>query len=165
MRSWARNIALFGLSLGLLAACDEGAFETAPATTASSSGAGGSGATATSTSDAATSGTTGSSTATASASGTGGSGGMSGSGGSGGTSGSGGAGGGGCTPVAQDASATGKACTVSGDCPDGYTCWTFNGLVSQTLCAILCETTCECPAGTTCKLQSDKGGSWYQCLE
>jgi hypothetical protein len=163
MRHRARYFVSFGLALGLLPACGDDAFEpAATTTTASSSGAGGAGGAGgatgatTSTTDAAT--TTGS-TSTSATTGAGG------AGGTGGTGGSSGEGGGGCVPKALDATATGKDCTVDTDCPDGYTCWTFNGFAVQMLCAILCEATCECPTGTTCKLQSDKGGSWKQCLE
>lgn len=164
MRPWAWYFAPLALAAGLLAACGDDAFETSSATSTSASGAGGAGGSGATSSTASTGSTTSSSTTTGTTTTTATTG-AGGSGGSGGAGGSSGEGGGGCVPKAEDATATGKDCTVDTDCPAGYTCWTFNGFAVQTLCAILCEATCECPAGTTCKLQSDKGGSWKQCLD
>ena len=55
-------------------------------------------------------------------------------------------------------------CNRDVDCPTGYTCQPFAGIVFQLSCQILCTQDCECPAGYTCDEIADKSGStWHQC--
>jgi hypothetical protein len=69
-----------------------------------------------------------------------------------------------CVPITDDASAIATDCQVDADCPDGYTCQPFVGVVLQQQCQILCEATCECPMGLTCNETVDQGGvPWFQC--
>jgi hypothetical protein len=68
-----------------------------------------------------------------------------------------------CEPITEDASGIGVDCMNDGECPEGYTCQAFEGIVLQQLCQILCTQDCECPAGLTCIEVSDKSGSWHQC--
>jgi hypothetical protein len=69
-----------------------------------------------------------------------------------------------CQPITDDASAIGQACGDDGDCPEGYTCQGFSGIVFQQSCQILCAETCECPNGYACTFTVDKSGiPWYQC--
>jgi hypothetical protein len=69
-----------------------------------------------------------------------------------------------CDPLAADSSAVDQPCGDSGgDCPDGYTCQPFNGIVLQMKCEILCTEDCECPDGGTCEEFADKAGAWTQC--
>jgi hypothetical protein len=49
-----------------------------------------------------------------------------------------------------------------GDCPSGYVCQGFSGVVFAQSCQIRCET-CTCAGGSTCTRVSDKGASWMQC--
>lgn len=172
MRRLAWLFSCLGLSASVFTACSDDAFVKDSSSGASGSGgSGGATASVTTTStdasstDASATSTDASATATTGAGGSGGEGGSHGPGGTGGGTGQGGSGGGeDCTPKALDASATGQSCMLDTDCPAGYTCWTVNGFIVQTVCAILCADTCECPDGTACKLQSDKAGSWNQCV-
>lgn len=69
-----------------------------------------------------------------------------------------------CVPITEDASGIGSECAVDGDCPAGYTCQPFAGIVLEMSCQVLCEQTCECPAGLSCIAVADKSGaSWNQC--
>lgn len=69
-----------------------------------------------------------------------------------------------CEPITEDASAINQDCVADGDCPDGYTCQEFNGILLQQTCQILCEETCECPDGLSCVEVEDKLMiPWHQC--
>lgn len=69
-----------------------------------------------------------------------------------------------CQPITEDPSGIGGECTNDVDCPAGYTCQPFAGIVFQLSCQILCTQECECPAGYTCDEIADKSGStWHQC--
>ena len=68
----------------------------------------------------------------------------------------------GCVPPTSDTSAIGTSCTSAADCPSGYVCQPFIGIVLQQTCEIRCETAC-CPSGTTCQMVADKAGTWLQC--
>lgn len=74
-----------------------------------------------------------------------------------------GGGGGACEPITEDASAIGLDCAGGGPCPEGYTCHDYNGVLLQQQCAILCEASCDCPAGSRCEQQSDKVARWLEC--
>ena len=73
-------------------------------------------------------------------------------------------GGGGCSPITDDTSAIGVACGNGQGCPAGYTCQGYSGVVFQEACAILCAEDCDCPAATSCEMQSDKTGTWMECM-
>jgi hypothetical protein len=69
-----------------------------------------------------------------------------------------------CSALSTDASAFDKTCVNTIDCPGGYTCQPFNGIVLSYSCQVLCQRDCECPAGRTCQAVSDESGaSWKQC--
>lgn len=69
--------------------------------------------------------------------------------------------GGACT---NDTSAIGNDCTSDGDCPAGYVCQGFSGVIFTQSCQILCAPgACPCPSGTACTTVGDKGGTWMQC--
>lgn len=69
-----------------------------------------------------------------------------------------------CVPITEDPSGIGSECSNDGDCLDGYTCQAFQGIVLQMTCQVLCEQTCECPAGLACIEVADKSGvAWQQC--
>lgn len=69
-----------------------------------------------------------------------------------------------CQPITEDPSGIGGECINDVDCPAGYTCQPFAGIVFQLSCQILCTQDCECPAGYTCDEIADKSGStWHQC--
>lgn len=69
-----------------------------------------------------------------------------------------------CEPITEDPSGIGGECINDVDCPAGYTCQPFAGIVFQLSCQILCTQDCECPAGYTCAEIADKSGStWHQC--
>lgn len=69
-----------------------------------------------------------------------------------------------CQPITEDPSGIGGECINDVDCPVGYTCQPFAGIVFQLSCQILCTQDCECPAGYTCLEIADKSGStWHQC--
>ena len=56
-------------------------------------------------------------------------------------------------------------CNDDGDCLAGYTCQPFQGIVLEMSCQVLCEQTCECPAGLVCTPVADKSGAaWNQCM-
>jgi hypothetical protein len=68
-------------------------------------------------------------------------------------------------PITDDDSAIGVDCESDGDCPDGYTCQPFSGIVLQMQCQILCEEDCECPDGYSCMQIVDKTMMpWNQCV-
>lgn len=70
-----------------------------------------------------------------------------------------------CEPITEDASGIGLECENDGDCLDGYTCQAFQGIVLTRQCQILCEQTCQCPAGLGCVEIADKSGvPWHQCM-
>ena len=72
----------------------------------------------------------------------------------------------GCEPITDDPTAIGDPCTGNGDCPAGYTCQPFSGIVPQESCQILCEQSCECPQGFQCVQVTDKSGiPWMQCSQ
>lgn len=69
-----------------------------------------------------------------------------------------------CEPITDDPSFIGGECINDVDCPDGYTCQPFAGIVFQLSCQILCMEDCECPLGYTCLEIADKSGAtWHQC--
>ena len=69
-----------------------------------------------------------------------------------------------CEPITEDPSGIGGECINDVDCPAGYTCQGFAGIVFQLSCQILCTQDCECPLGYTCVEIADKSGStWHQC--
>jgi hypothetical protein len=69
-----------------------------------------------------------------------------------------------CDPITEDASAINNACNSDLDCPADYTCQPFQGIVLQMTCQVLCEQTCQCPAGLSCIEIADKSGAtWGQC--
>jgi hypothetical protein len=70
-----------------------------------------------------------------------------------------------CVPITDDPSGIGGECNNDGDCLAGYTCQSFQGIVLEVSCQVLCEQTCECPAGLVCTPVADKSGmSWNQCM-
>lgn len=67
---------------------------------------------------------------------------------------------------AADANAIGTDCTMDADCPAGYVCQGFSGIIFTQSCQIRCDlTACPCPGATTCRMVGDKGGTWMQCVE
>lgn len=68
-----------------------------------------------------------------------------------------------CTRITEDTSAIGNTCSDNTDCPTGYTCRSFSGIVLQQRCEIICQQSCQCPNNYACQTASDKGGSWMQC--
>ena len=69
-----------------------------------------------------------------------------------------------CVPITEDPSGVGIQCESDMDCLPGYSCQPFQGIVLQTSCQVLCEQTCECPAGLACLDVADKSGmAWHQC--
>lgn len=68
-----------------------------------------------------------------------------------------------CMPITEDPSAIGQACMIEADCPAEYTCQSFQGIVLQQTCQILCTMDCECPMGLVCVPVMDKAASWMQC--
>lgn len=68
-----------------------------------------------------------------------------------------------CMPITEDPSAIGQACMIATDCPAEYTCQSFQGIVLQQSCQILCTMDCECPTGLVCVPVMDKAASWMQC--
>lgn len=70
-----------------------------------------------------------------------------------------------CVPITDDPSGIGGECSNDGDCLAGYTCQPFQGIVLEMACQVLCEQTCECPAGLVCTPVADKSGAaWNQCM-
>ena len=70
-----------------------------------------------------------------------------------------------CVPITDDPSGIGGQCNNDGDCLAGYTCQPFQGIVLEMACQVLCEQTCECPAGLVCTPVADKSGAaWNQCM-
>ena len=69
-----------------------------------------------------------------------------------------------CVPITEDPSAIGMECDIKGDdCPEGYTCQGFSGVVFQSACQVICEEDCDCPEGHSCEMVQDKATSWMQC--
>lgn len=67
---------------------------------------------------------------------------------------------------AADANGIGTDCTMDADCPAGYVCQGFSGIIFTQSCQIRCDlTACPCPGATTCQTVGDKGGTWMQCVE
>lgn len=57
-----------------------------------------------------------------------------------------------------------QSCTGAGDCPAGFVCQSFSGVVLTQSCEIRCDDPAfTCPCGTVCQDHSDKVGSWRQC--
>ena len=71
-----------------------------------------------------------------------------------------------CTDSSQCCSLTcaGGECINDVDCPAGYTCQPFAGIVFQLSCQILCTQDCECPAGYTCYVHADSKVGSGSCL-
>lgn len=70
----------------------------------------------------------------------------------------------GCAPITEDASAIGTTCQIDDECPPGYTCQDFEGVVLEQSCQIRCEADCECPTGLSCVEVTDKAHAWMQCV-
>lgn len=69
-----------------------------------------------------------------------------------------------CEPINPDPTEIGMECQIDANCPMGYTCQPFSGVVLQMTCQILCEDDCECPMGLTCNETVDKTQMpWFQC--
>lgn len=69
-----------------------------------------------------------------------------------------------CPAPIDDLSGIGATCSNDGDCPTGYSCRAFSGIVLTHSCQILCDPSgCPCPDTTSCTAHSDKGTSWSQC--
>ncbi len=50
------------------------------------------------------------------------------------------------------------------ECPTGYSCLPFSGVVLQQFCGIPCRSDCECPSGERCGSYSDKAGTHPLCV-
>ncbi|MEX1366534.1 MAG: hypothetical protein AB1Z98_25645 [Nannocystaceae bacterium] len=70
----------------------------------------------------------------------------------------------GCTVVSDDPSGIGMDCELDEQCLPGYTCQSFEGIVVERSCEILCEADCECPMGYDCVEVMDKVKTWQQCM-
>lgn len=68
-----------------------------------------------------------------------------------------------CVAITEDANAIGANCAGDTECPPGYTCQPYSGIVVQYTCQILCEKNCDCPRGHACSEIMDKGDTWSQC--
>ncbi|HEV8325213.1 MAG TPA: hypothetical protein VG389_26590 [Myxococcota bacterium] len=70
---------------------------------------------------------------------------------------------GGCTRPPIDPSSIDAMCLSDTDCPVGYVCQPFSGIILTQSCEVLCATDCDCPAGYSCMPRADKSGSWMEC--
>ena len=50
------------------------------------------------------------------------------------------------------------------ECPTGYSCLSFSGVVLQQFCGIPCRSDCECPSGEHCGSYADKAGTHPLCV-